>query len=485
LREHAARGSVVNAVFLIALSSLGLVRGFVLAGLLSPSDYGVWGLLVVTLSTVLFLKQAGIGDKFVQQDEPDQELAFQKAFTLELAFTGAWTLLFAAAVPLVVLVYGEPKLLVPGLVLVLILPAGALQAPLWIHYRRMDFARQRVIQAIDPILGLVVTLALAIAGAGYWALIAGLLVGAWTTAAVAVWTSPVALRLRYDRGAMRTYASFSWPLVVAGAASAVIAQSAIISTDAKLGLAGAGVITLAATISQYTERVDTIVTGTLYPAICAVQERTALLHESFVKSNRLALIWAMPFGVGLTLFAPDLVHFVIGERWRPAVVVLQVYGLTAAIGHIGFNWDSYFRARADSRPIAVAGVLTMVAFLATGLPLLFAYGLPGLAAGVAIQALVNLIVRLWYLRRLFRGFAIARHAARAVAPALPAAALILLARPLESGSRTALVAAAELLAFGLTSAGMTLLLEGRLLREAVGYLRARSVPQDAPGAVGA
>jgi O-antigen/teichoic acid export membrane protein len=266
--------------------------------------------------------------------------------------------------------------------------------------------------------------------------------------------------------------------VVGGAASAVIAQSAIISTDAKLGLAGAGVVTLAGTIAQFTERVDTIVTGTLYPAICAMQERTALLHESFVKSNRLALVWAMPFGIGLTLFAADLVHFGIGERWRPAVVVLQVYGVTAAIGHVGFNWDAYFRARADSRPVAVVGLLTMVAFLATGLPLLIAYGLPGLAAGVAAQALANLMARLWYLRRLFRGFAIAGHAARAIAPTLPAAAVILLTRLLETGSRTALVAVAELAAFALCTAGTTLIFEGTLLREAVGYLRARA-PQAA------
>ena len=41
----------------------------------------------------------------------------------------------------------------------------------------------------------------------------------------------------------------------------------------------------------------------MYPAICAVQDRLELLRESFVKSNRLALMWAMPFGVGIALFA--------------------------------------------------------------------------------------------------------------------------------------------------------------------------------------
>jgi len=59
--------------------------------------------------------------------------------------------------------------------------------------------------------------------------------------------------------------------------------------------------------SQLTDRLDAIITQTLYPAVCAVADRTELLFETFVKSNRLALMWAMPFGLGLALFAPDLV----------------------------------------------------------------------------------------------------------------------------------------------------------------------------------
>src|SRR5439155_1534225 len=184
--------------------------------LLEPRDYGVWGMLVVALGTVLFLRQAGIGDKFVQQDEPDQELAFQKAFTLELAFNGLFALVLAAVVPIAALVYGRGEMVAPGLALIVLLPAAALQAPLWIHYRRMDFARQRTLQAVEPVVGFLVAIALALAGAGYWSFVVAIVAGAWTTSALAVWTSPHPLRLRYERGTLRTYVTFSWPLLVAG-----------------------------------------------------------------------------------------------------------------------------------------------------------------------------------------------------------------------------------------------------------------------------
>lgn len=473
LRERAARGTLVNTAFDVGLSALGLVRGFILAAFVSRADYGVWGVLVVSLGTLLWLKQVGIGDKYIQQDEPNQEEAFQKAFTLELLFTGAFVVLVAAAVPLVAALYRLPQALGPGFVITLALVASIFQSPLWIFYRRMQFARQRLLQAVDPVVGFVVSVALAATGAGYWAFVISFAAGVCASALAAVLASPFKLRLRYERGTVQSYWSFSWPLFVAGGSSLVIAQSAVIAAKAHLGLAAIGVIALAATVSSFTDRVDQLVTGTLYPAICAVKDRSALLYESFVKSNRLALMWAVPFGVAVTLFCSDLVRFGIGERWRPAVTVLQVYGIAAAINHIGFNWTAYFRARAETQPIAVANAVAMVTFLAAGIPLLLRFGLPGFAAGVALQALAALIFRAFYLKRLFNGFAFLRHALRAFLPTLPAAGAVLVMRALEVRERTLALAFAELAVYVLVTAAATWYFEAGLLREAGRYVVGR------------
>jgi O-antigen/teichoic acid export membrane protein len=471
LREAAARGTAVNAAFLIGLSALGLVRGFVLAGLLTQSDYGVWGVIVVALGTVLLFRQVGIGDRYIQQDEPDQERAFQVAFTLEAAVLAVFTVIVAIAVPIAALAYGTPEIVVPGLVMLAVLPAGALQAPLWAHYRAMDYLRQRAIQALDPIVGFVVAVGLAIAGAGYWSFVVGVIAGVWATAIAAVATSPFRLRLRWERGALRRYASFSWPLLVASGAGVLTIQAAMLATTRELGLAAAGAVALAATISQFSDRVDQIVSGALYPAICAVQDRLDLLYESFVKANRLSLMWAVPFGLGVTLFAEDLVAFGIGERWRDAVPLLQAFGAIAAGAHLGFNWDGYFRARGDTRPMAVHGVVLMVVFLGAGLPLLLSEGLDGLAWGLAASAAAGLVCRAWYLRRLFPAFNMLAHAARAIAPAAPAVAAVLGARWLVGGDRSLARALAELTLYLAVAVAATWRLERPLLREAAGYVR--------------
>ncbi|MDQ6747898.1 MAG: oligosaccharide flippase family protein, partial [Candidatus Dormibacteraeota bacterium] len=139
LRTRAARGTLINSAFTVALGLLTLLRGFVLAVFLTPRDYGVWGVLAVSLSALLFFKQAGVGDRFVQQEESDQEAAFQRAFTVELVVTGACVALIALAVPLLISIYDLPELVWPSAVIALTLVVSVFQAPLWVYYRRMEF----------------------------------------------------------------------------------------------------------------------------------------------------------------------------------------------------------------------------------------------------------------------------------------------------------------------------------------------------------
>ena len=467
MRRLAARGVVINGAVDVALSSLGLLRGFIVAAFLSTTEYGTFGVLAAALGTLLWLKQVGVGDKDVQQQEDDQEHAFHVAFTLELLLGGFFLLLVLAVIPLMVWVYGEPQLLAPGLVCSLAIVGAALQSPVWPYYRSMNFLRQRTLQAVDPIVGFVITIVLAIAGAGYWALVFGLVGGSLAGAAVAVAASPYRLRLRWEPATMREYVSFSWPLLASAFAGVVIAQSATLVAEFEVGLAGVGAVALASSIVAYTGRVDQLVTNTLYPAICAVRDRAGTLSEVFVKSNRLALSFGLPFGVGLALFAEGLIVDLLGERWRPALGLIQVFALIAAVDQLGFNWTAFYRALGRTRPIAVVNVTMAVVFVSVALPLLVSRGLEGLALGMAITTAAGLVLRLFFVQRLFPGAPLVREAARAAVPtALGAAAVVLVVE--HVALYVALVAAA------------TWLLQGPLVREALGYLGRRAAAHAEP-----
>lgn len=476
LRAQTARGSIINGAFQVGLAVLVLIQRVVVTAFLSVAEYGVWGVLLTAVLTVLLIKNVGIADRFIQQEEQDQERAFQKAFTINLILGVLAVALAGLALPIFALAYGKPEIIVPGLVTSLAILGNSLQSPAWIYYRRMDFLRQRILQAVDPVVGFAVTVALAVAGTGYWCLIIGAVVGSFAGGIVGLVACPYGVAFRLERGTIRDYWSFSWPLVVANGTGLFVVQGALLIATRTMGFAGAGAIGLAGTIAAFSDGIDAIVTQTIYPAICAVRRRTDLLFEAFIKSNRLALMWGMPFGTGVALFAPDLVHFVISDRWEPAVGVVQAFGIGAALNQLGFNWTAFFRALNHTKPMAVVSIMNLGCFLLVTAPLLIAFGLPGLAIGWIVARVVALAGRTYYLARLFAGFRMLRHAARAIAPMAPALGLTLLMRVVFSaGERTAAEAAAELVVFTTVTVAATVYFERELLREVVGYmLRRRS-----------
>jgi O-antigen/teichoic acid export membrane protein len=473
LRRFTAHGVVLNAFFDIGIGVVGLARGLALAALLDRADFGLWGVLLASLGVLAQLKVIGISDKYVQQNEVDQERAFQHAFTLELLSSLVMMVLLCLAVPLVALVYGRWELLAPGLVMTTMLIAYAFQSPQWIHYRTMNFLTQRLQTAVEPVVGLIVAVGLALAGAGYWSLVIGALVGAIAGAVVAVVMSPYPLALVFDRASLSVYWGFSGPILVATLASVVLANAALLTTNAHLGLAAVGAVTLAGSVTAFTTKVDDTIATTIYPAICSIQDRVDLLCESFVKTNQLAMLWAIPFGVGLSLFAPQLIHYGLGERWRPAVPLLQITGALAALNHIGFNWDDYYRARSETRPIAVAAVIGAAATLAVAIPLIWVDGLRGLAIGLGVGASTSFIVRAVYVRALFGHLNLAAHGARAVLPVLPAVAGVVALR-LITGSHSLGMVLVEFGVYLVLAGGLSLFGARRLLGEVVAIMRMRA-----------
>jgi len=471
LREHTARGAIINSLFQAGLSALGLLQRVAVAALLTITEYGLWGLVVTTLITLAWLKQIGIADKFVQQDEANQELAFQKAFTLELAYSGIFFAIAAIAFPLYAALYGRPEIILPGVLLASTLLFSALQAPIWIAYRQMRFVRQRTLESVEAVVAAILTVGLAAVGFGYWSLVVGLLAGSVCGSLAAVISSPYRLRLRYDRGTLREYFSFSWPLLAASASGLVIVQGSVMIGNFTVGLAGLGALGLASNFAMFADRLDSLIRRTIYPAVCAIKDRTTVLFETFTKSNRLALMWAFPFGVALALFAPDLITYVLGERWREAERLLQVFGLIIAVRQIAFNWVLFFNARGETRPLAVASAFQLGVFGVVTVPLMFAVGLSGYAIGMSVSVVVDLLVRSYYLGRLFKGFQLGRHLVRSVVPSVPPALAILGLRAIAEYERTPAAVLGELGLYVALTVLATFAFERPLLAEMLGYVR--------------
>lgn len=476
LRRRTVHGVLINTVFMGGAEVLVLAQGLIVTVLLGPRSIGLYGIVTTTAITVAALRRIGIDEAFVQQREEDQEAEFQRAFTLELVVGAAFSLVLLAAAPVVAAVYGDGRLLWLTAAVAYLPTAFALQAPTWIFFRQMDFVRVRTLQVLVPVVTFCVTVPLAALGVGVWSLVIGPAVGNMVAIVAGIAVSPYRLRLHFDRATRDgwgRYLRFSWPVFAAAASLLLVQQGQMLAFTLHGRLLAAGYITLAVTLTRYADRADQIIATTIYPAICVVRDQVATLREIFETSSRVALMWVLPFCAGFILFSPDLVQFALGEKWRPAIPLLQGLAGAAAIQQLGYNWFSFYRARGDSSRQAVEAAVTTAAFLALAVPALFLWGTWGFVAGRLAGAVLVLAVRRRYVRRLL-GVELLTLGVRGAAPIAGGTAIVLLLRAaVWSGPRSLPQALIELIVFLAASAALTWGAERPLVTDLVRQLRSR------------
>ena len=481
LRARTARGGAINTVFLSGAEALVLLQGLLATALLGPDAIGLYGVVTTTAMTIVALRRVGIDEAFVQSDAGDEEAEFQRAFTVELGLGLAAAVVIALAAPILAAVYADSRLLALTLAVTYLPVAFALQAPQWVFFKRMDYLRLRVLHAIVPLGTVVATVPMLLAGVGVWALVIGPFCGNAAAVLAALRVSPYPLRLRPDREALGRYVRFSWPVFATAAALLLVAQGQVAVFGLADGLAAAGWVTLAATLTRYVDRADQVLATTMYPAIVRVRDRPAVLAELFEKASRLSLLWAFPFGAGLVLFGPDLIVFVLGDEWRGAIVLLGGMAAAMALQQVGYAWFAFYRARGESWPQAVESAALAGTFAAFAVPGALAWGSWGFVGGRFVMTAAVLAVRRRYLRRLLPGVRLGSLAARAAAPVAIASAPVLAIRlALWGGERTPAQALAELGVWVVVLLAAAAALEWPLLRELGGYLRAPAVAEPEP-----
>ena len=212
------------------------------------------------------------------------------------------------------------------------------------------------------------------------------------------------------------------------------------------GLAAAGWITLAATLTRYADRADQILATTIYPAIVRVRDRADVLEELFAKANRLTLMWAFPFGAGLALFGADLIVFVLGDEWRGAIVLLGGHG---GGGRAAAGGLQLVRVLPGARRVVAAGGrvggVRRRRSPSLAVPGALLGGSWGFVAGRVGCTVCVLAVRRVYVRRLLPGVRLWALALRAAVPvALASAPVLALRLALWGGERTLAQALVEL-----------------------------------------
>jgi PST family polysaccharide transporter len=372
LARRAVRGGAVLMAARLAMQGFVWAVSLLVARLLLPDDYGLMTAGMVFLGLADLLAEAGVGKALVQRrDLAAADVA--RAFTLSLLLSALlYAMLFAVAGPagqFLGLPGFAPFLRVLGL-LVLLVPCRAVAGALLDRELRLE--RQAAVHVLLSVVQSGLVLALALAGAGYWALAGGAIAGrALETAALvalARWRPALAWPLGAGTGGL---VRFGLHVSLGSLLWFICSNSDFAIVGAILGVTSLGYYALAfQLISLPVQKLTVNLNQAVYPVFCRLQDDPARLRDWFLRLSVLLGLLGMPALVGMALVAPDAFALVLGERWLPAVLPFQLLSLVGVLMVYSHALSPLFNAlgRPDVnlRYTAVCTLLFPLAFLVGG-----------------------------------------------------------------------------------------------------------------------
>jgi PST family polysaccharide transporter len=370
------------------------------AHLLVPSDYGLVAMALIYFGFAQLMCDAGLTGAIVQtRDLKEPQLA---AIGMVAGMVGivlcALTLLTA---PYVAAYFREGR--VSGILMVLSLtfPVRALQIlPRGLMARELQFRTLAFIDGIESMVVMTTTLVMALAGAGYWSLVGGPIIGTLVSTGCCFWWKPHRIAWPRDIESLRPALRIGGHLLVSNIAWYAYSNADFTVIGRVLGTAALGAYTLAWTIASVpVDRISSLV-GRVTPAFfAAVQTDLPSLRRYLALLTEGLAFVTLPLCLGLFLTARDFVTAFLGERWSGVTIPLQLLALYAALRSVQLLAPQVLISTGRSGRNMMFSVLALMV-----LPPVFYFGTRWGTAGVAMGwvTVYPILVVLSFLRYALR-----------------------------------------------------------------------------------
>lgn len=402
-----------------AVKSLAFGGWIVLARLLDPATFGIFAVSSFALSLFILLSEVGLGAALIRQPSVSNP-ELNALFTYQLAWTAPLSLiavLTAALLPL-----GELTFVVQSLAVAFLL-ISLRTAPSIIAQRKLTYAPIVVSDVISQVVYWTIAIVTAFAGWGVWSVIVA------TLACSLINTVVLYLRVGWlpalNFGWRATHNSLGFSLSYQGQQGASLAKYAMLPLLGGLSAGGSGVgyVTWAHQIAVIPIQLTQLISRVSFPAL-------SQLHQdlpAFAATLRSILKWTctvtFPACALLIGLAPQIIEFVYGSQWLPALIPFYIFTVNTALNApVGVLTPALYSLGRSKQALVSLAVMLLVTWL---VGIVLAVTGVGLIAS-AVAFLAGMIAAFYIVVRALRDLGIANLLYPLVRPLITSGAVAVL-----------------------------------------------------------
>lgn len=378
---------------------LAFMSMIVLARLLTPSDFGIVALGMTVLAIINAVTEMSLSQALIHHKNP-QENHFHTAWTLGAARGFILALLMCGLAKPLVWLYTEPRLELVIYALAFSVFISGLGNPRRIMLaKELIFWQEFFLIVAQRLTTVVISIAVALIWQNYWALIVGTVIGQAVGSALSYLILPFRPKVMWQH--TKELWSFSVWLTLGQAINTINWRFDQLLVGGVLGRAALGHYSVGDNLAQMPTREATApLQQTLFPALAKIADEPHRLRHAYQRAQALITYLALPIGVGFALVAEPVVIAFLGEKWLPAVPVIQALSSVFALQTLG----------SMVQPLGMAMGYTKLLFkrdlqmFFVRLPIIIAgtvlYGLPGLIYARVGTGLIGALVNMFLIKKM-------------------------------------------------------------------------------------
>lgn len=325
LSQRVARGGVWVFALRITNRLLGLTSTIILARVLAPADFGLFGIALLAMSALDTFSYAGLNIALVQKKQ-DITPYLDTAWTFQIIRGFLLALVIFVTAPYVAGFF-ETSAAKPILQVIALstLIQGFTNIGVIYFDKELEFHKQYVYQLSGTLANVSVAIAMVLLLKSVWALVFGLLAGNFVQMLVSYFIHPYRPRLRFNHNHFQELFSFGKWILGSSIFVYLVTQGDNIVVGKLLGVTALGFYQLAYRLSNIpATEIAHIISQVTFPAYSKVQTDIFKLKEAYLKVLQLTTFLSFLAAGLIFVLASDFTRIFLGNKWLPMVPAMQV-----------------------------------------------------------------------------------------------------------------------------------------------------------------
>lgn len=398
IASKSVRGIFWSAVEKFSLQGVQFVISIILARLLTPTDFGIIGMLSVFLSISVTFIDCGFSSALIRQKDVSKS-DYGTAFLVNLSISILAFLILFATAPLIANFYNMPELKSVTRVVSVTLIINALFTVHKVKLtRNIDFKKQSYASLFSAIISGILGITFAYNGFGVWSLVYQSICNSVLTLicmCILLKWFPIPI---LNINSFKNLFDFGSKIFISSLIHTIYSNLYNIVIGKQFSASALGFYTRA---NHFVSLPITNITGILsrvtYPILAQLQNETERLKSIYLKYLSITCLAVFPLMTGLMALAKPLVFILIGNKWESCVILLQIlcFGMMLdPICTINLNL-LYVKGRSDLvLKLEIIKKTIAITILIISLP----FGLIGLCIGRAIYGVIATFLNMRYTR---------------------------------------------------------------------------------------